>query len=75
MGASIIFHESPGYYGTVGSGQLGSFSDHFLCNFGRNPVARNLLESAKAVPESRRPVPDPTQISTDPVAGMIDLIN
>ncbi|CAF0988149.1 unnamed protein product [Adineta ricciae] len=50
---------APGYYGTVGSGQ--------------NPAARNLLESAKAVPESRRAVPEPTQISTNPVAGMTDL--
>ncbi|CAF1478450.1 unnamed protein product [Adineta ricciae] len=50
---------NPGYYGTVGSG--------------RNPAARNLLESAKTMPEWRRAVPEPTQISTDPVAGMIDL--
>ncbi|CAF0958665.1 unnamed protein product [Adineta ricciae] len=52
-------NDIPDYYGTVGSGQ--------------NPAARNLLKSAKTVPESRRAVPDPTQISTDPVAGMIDL--
>ncbi|CAF1663341.1 unnamed protein product, partial [Adineta ricciae] len=45
----------------------------FPCYFGRNPAARNLLESAKTVPKSRRAVPDPTQISTGPVAGMIDL--
>ncbi|CAF1184681.1 unnamed protein product [Adineta ricciae] len=31
------------------------------------------LESAKIVPESRRAVPEPTKIPTDPVAGMIDL--
>ncbi|CAF1401605.1 unnamed protein product [Adineta ricciae] len=46
---------------------------YFLCNPGRNPAARNLLESAKTMPESRRVVPEPTQISTDPVSGMIDL--
>ncbi|CAF1687663.1 unnamed protein product, partial [Adineta ricciae] len=92
------------YYGTVGSGRLGSFPDHFLatgssnvgsshfttvsyklragngqeligyflCYSGRNPAARNLLESAKTVPESRRAVLEPNQISTDSVAGMID---
>ncbi|CAF1155886.1 unnamed protein product [Adineta ricciae] len=49
----------PGYYGTVGSDRLGT--------------CRNFLESAKTVPESRRAVPEPIQISTDPVAGMIDL--
>ncbi|CAF1638352.1 unnamed protein product [Adineta ricciae] len=49
------FWPLPGHYGTVGSGRLGSFSDHFL---------------AAGI---RRAVLDPTQISTDPVAGMIDL--
>ncbi|CAF1682205.1 unnamed protein product [Adineta ricciae] len=94
----ILGFAHPKLYGTVGSGRLGSFSDHFLaagssnvgsshlltvscklragngqellgyflCNSGRNPAARNLLESAKTMPES-------TQISTDPAAGMIDL--
>ncbi|CAF1390524.1 unnamed protein product [Adineta ricciae] len=54
-----ITHTIPGYYGTVGSGQLGSFSDHFL--------------AAGFRPEVQTAVPESAQISTDPVAGMIDL--
>ncbi|CAF1588296.1 unnamed protein product, partial [Adineta ricciae] len=41
----------------AGNGQ--ELIGYFLCNSGRNPATRNL--------------PEPTQISTDPVAGMIDL--
>ncbi|CAF1019893.1 unnamed protein product [Adineta ricciae] len=41
----------------AGNGQ--ELTGYFLCNSGRNPAARNL--------------PEPTQISTDPVAEMIDL--
>ncbi|CAF1128496.1 unnamed protein product [Adineta ricciae] len=85
-----MFYNCPGYYGTVGSGRLGSshfltvscklragngqeLIGYFLCNSGRNPAARSLLESAKTVPELRRAVPEPTHISTDSVAGVIDL--
>ncbi|CAF1096578.1 unnamed protein product [Adineta ricciae] len=64
---------NPGYYGTVGSGRkfkrrFQSFPDRFLqtSSWKRPGTCRSLLESAKTVPE-------PTQISTDPVAGMIDL--
>ncbi|CAF1215426.1 unnamed protein product [Adineta ricciae] len=53
----------PGYYGTVGSGRFLQTSSW----------KRNSLESAKTVPESRRAVPEPIQISTGPVAAMIDL--
>ncbi|CAF1509254.1 unnamed protein product [Adineta ricciae] len=82
------YHSYPGYYGTVGSGRFQSFPDRFLqtsswkrpgtdrifpVQFRRQGTCRNFLESAKTVPESRRAVPEPTQISTDPVAGMIDL--
>ncbi|CAF1172156.1 unnamed protein product [Adineta ricciae] len=84
----ITLNSIPGYYGTVGSGRLGSFSDRFLQTsswkrsgtdrifpgqFRRQGICWNLLESAKTVPESRGAIPEPTQISTDPVAGMIDL--
>ncbi|CAF0759125.1 unnamed protein product [Adineta ricciae] len=55
----------------AGNGQ--ELIGYFLCNSDWNPAARNLLESSKTVPESRRAVPEPTQISMDPVAGMIDL--
>ncbi|CAF1434501.1 unnamed protein product [Adineta ricciae] len=44
-----------------------------LAEIRRQRTSRNLLESAKTVPESRRAVPESTEISTDPVTGMIDL--
>ncbi|CAF1448050.1 unnamed protein product [Adineta ricciae] len=57
----------------VGSGRLSSFSDHFLQTSSWKRSGADRIFPVQFRPESRRAVPEPTQISMDPVAGMIDL--